>query len=197
LRLVQPASECKRYTQGFNEVTLAADALIVDRGFGPELFGVPEFALSRGLTSNSDVGGRIYPLGVEVFARRRLVRQPQAQLSVLPLLAFGQVSATNADTRFADVTSGAALLAGFELNPKLRLSVGLRSHLRLGLNAVAIREDFGAARWAVLIGSSASLDWRISSELVLNPGVILLLPYDIDLKKWDFPILQGGAGIKW
>jgi len=182
---------------GTNEVSLAADALVVDRGLGPEVLGLPEFALSRGLSEDWDAGGRVYPFGIEFNAKRRLVRDGKALVSVMPLLSASQVTATNADTSFVDLNAGALLLNGIELGPKLALTVGFRSQLRLGLNAVAVREDFDAARWALLTGASAALSWRLSAQSTLIPGVVVLAPYDLDRDDWDFPIVQGGGAVTW
>lgn len=182
---------------GENEASFAADALVVDRGLGPEVFALPEFALSRGLSNEWDAGGRVYPFGVELNARRHLLRYADALLSLMPLFAVSQVSATNADTSFVDLNAGAVLLNGFRLSPKLELTLGLRSQVRLGLNAVAVREDFDAARWGILAGTSAALRWRVSEGSTLVPGVLVLFPYDLDRDLWDFPIFQGGAAITW
>lgn len=182
---------------GTNEVSLAADALVVDRGLGPELLGLPEFALSRGLSENWDAGGRVYPFGIELNAKRRLVRDGNTLVSVMPLFAVSQVTATNTDTSFVDLNAGALLLNGIDLGPKFALSVGFRSQLRLGLNAVAVREDFDAARWALLTGMSAALGWRMSAEATLLPGAVVLAPYDFDRDDWDFPIVQAGCAVTW
>jgi len=182
---------------GSNEVSLAADALVVDRGLGPELLGLPEFALSRGLSDEWDAGGRVYPFGVELNAKRRLVRDGNTLVSLMPLFAVSQVTATNADTSFVDLNAGALLLNGIELGPKLTLTLGFRSQLRLGLNAVAVREDFDAARWALLTGMSTALSWRVSARATLIPGVVVLAPYDFDRDDWDFPIVQGGCAVTW
>lgn len=182
---------------GTNEASFAADALLVDRGLGPEVFAIPEFALSRGLSEDWDAGGRVYPFGVELNARHRLLGYGAALVSVMPLVAVSQVSATNADTSFVDVNAGAIILNGHRLTPNLELTLGLRSQLRLGLNAVAVREDFDAARWAVLAGTSVALHWRVSSQSMLVPGLVVLCPYDLDRDVWDFPILQAGASVTW
>jgi len=182
---------------GTNEVSLAADALVVDRGLGPEVLGLPEFALSRGVSEDWDAGGRLYPFGVELSGKRRLVRDGNTQVSVMPLFAVSQVTATNADTSFVDLNAGAVLLNGIELGSKLALNVGFRSQLRLGLNAVAVREDFAAARWALLTGASAALSWRVSAQATLVPGVVVLAPYDFDRDDWDFPIVQAGCAVTW
>lgn len=182
---------------GANEASFAVDALVVDRGLGPETFPLPEFALSRGLSDRWDAGGRVYPFGIELNARRKLLQQRGLLVTAMPLLAVSQVSATNADTSFADVNTGAALLNGIRLGPKLQLTLGLRSQVRLGLNAVAVREDFDAARWAILTGTSAAFHWRALSTSTLVPGVVVLFPYDLDRDVWDFPIIQGGAAITW
>lgn len=182
---------------GANEASVAADALLVDRGLGPEVLAIPEFALSRGLRDDWDVGGRVYPFGVELNARHRVFAYGSALVSVMPLVAVSQVSATNADTSFVDVNAGGVLLNGHRLTPTLEMTLGLRSQLRLGLNAVAVREDFDAARWAILAGTSAALHWRISAQSLLVPGVVVLCPYDLDLDVWGFPIVQAGAAVTW
>lgn len=182
---------------GTNQASVAADALLVDRGLGPEVFALPEFALSRGLSEDWDAGGRVYPFGVELNARHRLLGYGAALVSLMPLVAVSQVSATNADTSFVDVNAGALLLNGHRLTPKLELTLGLRSQFRLGLNAVAVREDFDAARWALLTGTSVALHWRVSAQSMLVPGVVVLCPYDLDRDVWDFPIVQGGAAVTW
>ena len=179
------------------ERTLSADALVVDRGFGPQLLGVPEFALSRGLDASWDLGGRVYPLGIEVMARHRLLAKRDYRVTLMPLVAVSQVSATNPDTSFAEVTAGGVLMHGIRLSPSLELSLGFRSQARLGLNAVAVREDFGAARWGVLAGGSATLRWPLSAHSALEPGLLVLAPYDIDRETWDFPICQGGVALSW
>ena len=192
-----PHQSARLAPAGTNAASFAADALVLDRGLGPEVFALPEFALSRGLSDDWDAGGRVYPFGVELNARRRLVSDGPRLTSVMPLIAVSQVTGTNADTSFVDVNAGAVLLNGIELGPKLELTVGFRSQLRLGLNAVAVREDFDDARWALLTGTSAALHWRLSPALTLVPGVVVLMPYDLDRDDWDFPILQGGAAITW
>lgn len=192
-----PHQAARLTPRGQYEASFAADALVVDRGLGPEVFALPEYALNRGLSDAWDVGGRVYPVGVEANARRRLLQYPGGLVSVMPLLAVSQVSATNADTSFVDLNAGASLLNGLRLGPKLELTLGLRSQLRLGLNAVAVREDFDAARWALLTGTSAALHWRVSAQSTLVPGVVVLFPYDLDRDVWDFPIFQGGAAVTW
>ena len=182
---------------GKNEAAFAADALVLDRGLGPELFALPEFALSRGLSRDWDLGGRVYPFGLEVNARHRILERGGYLASVMPLFAVSQVSATNPDTNFVELTSGGVLLNGITLGPRLHLSLGLRSQLRLGLNAVSVREDFDAANWALLSGTSAALHWRVSEQSTLIPGVVVLFPYDFERDDWDFPLFQGGAAITW
>jgi len=202
----QALSSCASYSPhhsarlapaGSSEASVAADALLIDRGLGPEVFALPEFALSHGLSHDWDAGGRLYPFGIELNARHRLLGYGPALVSVMPLLAVSQVSATNADTSFADVNAGAVLLNGHRLTPKLELTLGLRSQLRLGLNAVAVREDFDAARWAILAGTSVALHWRVAAESLLVPGVVVLCPYDLDRDLWDFPIVQAGTAVTW
>jgi len=179
------------------EYALAADAIVVDRGLGPEVLAVPEFGLSKRVSERWDAGGRVYPLGLELHARHRLYAQQGYQLTLMPLFAASQVSATNADTNFAELGAGGVVLNGFEFTPALALCLGLRSQLRLGLNAVALREDFAAANWALLNGGSLALSWRMTPRHTLLPGVLVLFPYDLERSAWDYAIVQAGLGLSW
>jgi hypothetical protein len=179
--------------RGATDLALTADALVVDRGLGPELMVAPDVSLRRGLRDDWDIGARFFPLGVELNARHRLLNSGAFQLSLMPLLTGGVVTYTNADTSFVAMSAGVVALNGFRLGQRSELTLGLRSGLEVGLNAVAVHEDFSAARWRVLGGGSVALAYRVSERWWLSPGLVVLVPYDLDRSETAFPIVQGGV----
>lgn len=183
--------------RGTTRTSLTLDALLLDRGYGPEWFAAPDLGVRRGVSENWDLGGRVYPLGIELDARGRLGRRQDLELSVVPLVAAGQVSATNADTSFVELSPGASLLGSVGFGRQSALVLGLRSQLRLGLNSIAVHEDFSAARWSVLTGGSLAMTIPLSARSSWLPGVMVLVPYDLDRSLWEGPIVQGGGSMVW
>jgi hypothetical protein len=179
------------------DFAVTADVLVVDRGLGPELFAAPDVAVRRGLGGDWDLGLRLFPLGGEFSARGRLVAAPGYELTLQPLLAGGLVTFTNADTSLFATGVGLGALNDFRLSERTELTFGLRSGLEVGLNAVAVREDFSAARFRVLGGASLALAHRVGERFSLSPGAIVLVPYDLEHSEAGFPIVQGGVAASW
>jgi hypothetical protein len=179
------------------DLAVTADALVVDRGVGPQVLPAPDVSLRRGIGDAWDIGVRLFPLGAEFSARARLYRSATYELSLLPLFATGIVSATNADTSFVGVGAGLIALNGFRLGKHSVLTLGLRTGLEVGLNAVAVEEDFSAARWRMLVGGSVALDQAMSEKWSVSPGVVVLVPYDLNLAEFQFPLIQGGFSAHW
>lgn len=179
--------------RGATDLTITADALVVDRGLGPELMVAPDVSLRRGLRHDWDIGARLFLLGVELNARHRLLDRGAFELSLMPMLAGGVVTYTNADTSFVATSAGLTALNDIRLGKRSELTLGLRSGLELGLNAVAVREDFSEARWRLLGGGSVALTYRESDLWSLSPGLVVLVPYDLNRSEAGFPIIQGGA----
>ncbi|HEX6276750.1 MAG TPA: hypothetical protein VFZ53_27090, partial [Polyangiaceae bacterium] len=142
-------------------------------------------------------GLRLFPLGGELSARGRLVDSSAYELSLLPLVAGGLVTFTNADTSFFATSIGLGALNDVRLGERTELTFGLRSGFEVGLNAVAVREDFSAARFRVVGGASLALAHRAGEHWSISPGAIVLLPYDLDRSELGFPIVQGGVAASW
>jgi hypothetical protein len=179
------------------DFAVTADALVVDRGLGPELLAAPDVSVRRGLGGDWDAGVRLFPLGAELSARHRLLEGPLYELAVAPLVAGGLVTFTNADTSFFATSAGLLALNGFRLNERTELTLGVRSALEMGLNAVAVREDFSAARFRIVAGGSAALAYRAGERWSLSPAIVVLVPYDLDRAESNFPIVQGGVSVTW
>ncbi|HEX6276560.1 MAG TPA: hypothetical protein VFZ53_26140, partial [Polyangiaceae bacterium] len=124
---------------GTTDFAVTADALVVDRGLGPEVFAAPDVSVRRGLGDAWDLGLRLFPLGGELSARGRLVESSGYELALLPLVAGGLVTLTNADTSFFATSVGLGALNDVRLGERTELTFGLRSGFEVGLNAVALR----------------------------------------------------------
>jgi hypothetical protein len=183
--------------RGETEYSLAADALVLDRGFGPQVLPNPEAGLRFGLARELDFGIRVNALGAEASSRIGLVRAERYRLTALPLLGGGMVSATNQDTELVTTTAGLALLNGVALGSRTDLVVGLRGQTRLGLNAVAVQEDFAEATWSFVSGGSLGVRFPVSERFHLFPEVVVVVPYDLEEGAFESPILQGGVAVQW
>lgn len=182
---------------GQREYSLNADGLIMDRGFGRQVLPNPEASMRWGLTQRLDFGLRVNALGAEASSRIALLQRGRYRFTVAPLLGGGFVPATNQDTGLATTTAGVLLLNGFTLGADTEVVVGLRSQVRLDLNAVAVREDFSAANWSLVPGGSVGVRFPISQRVFLFPELVVLVPRSLEGGGVQAPILQGGIGIQW
>jgi len=173
------------------------DGLLVDRGFGRQVLPNPEASVRWGLTRALDFGLRVNALGAEASSRIALLQHGRYRFTIVPLLGGGFVSATNRDTGLATTTAGVVLLNGFTLGSATELVVGLRTQIRLDLNAVAVREDFSAANWSLVPGGSVGVRFPISQRVFLFPELVVVVPGSLEGEGFQVPILQGGIGIQW
>jgi hypothetical protein len=182
---------------GRTEYSIAADALVLDRGFGPQILPNPEASIRWGVARELDFGLRVNALGAEASSRIGLVHAERYRLTTLPLLGGGLVTATNQDTDLVSTTAGLVLLNGFVLGSRTDLVVGLRGQARLGLNAVAVKEDFAEANWSFAPGGSIGARFPVSERFFLFPEVVVVMPYDLEQGVFDTAILQGGVAVQW
>ena len=182
---------------GQTEYSVNVDGLLLDRGFGPQLLPNPEASIRWGLSRELDFGLRVNALGAEASSRVGLVELERYRLTAVPLLGGGFVPATNQDTELVTTTAGLVALNGFRITPRTELVVGLRGQPRLGLNAVAVREDFGAASWSFVSGGSLGVRFPLSARVFLFPEAVVVVPYDLEAGVWKTPIVQAGVGVQW
>lgn len=183
--------------RGGVEYSLNADALLLDRGFGPQVLPNPEASIRWGIARELDFGLRVNALGAEASSRIGLVVLDGYRLTAVPLLGGGFVPATNQDTELVTTTLGLIALNGIELAPRTELVVGFRAQPRLGLNAVAVREDFAEATWSFMSGGSLGLRFPVSDRFFLFPEAVVVVPYDLEVGAFRSPILQAGVGVQW
>jgi hypothetical protein len=179
------------------EYSVNADAMVLDRGFGPQFLPNPEVAVRRGLAREFDLGLRVNALGAEASSRIGLLELDRYRLTSVPLLGGGFVPATNQDTGLVTTTGGVVLLNGIAIAPRSELVLGLRGQARLDLNAVAVQEDFSAAIWRFVPGGSLGVRFPVSRRLFLFPEIVVVLPYELEGGTWQTPIVQGGVGVQW
>ena len=182
---------------GQTEYSVAADGLVLDRGFGPQVLPNPEASIRWGIARELDFGLRVNALGGEASSRIGLIHAERYRLTTVPLLGGGLVTATNQDTDLVTTTAGVVLLNGLSLGSRTELVVGLRGQTRLGLNAVAVREDFAEATWSFVPGGSFGMRFPVSERFHLFPEVVVVVPYDLEEGDFDSPILQGGVAVEW
>jgi hypothetical protein len=173
------------------------DGLLLDRGFGPQVLPNPEAAIRWGLAPELDLGFRLNALGAEASSRLGLVELAGYRLTAVPLLGGGFVPATNQDTELVTTTAGLIVLNGIRLASRTELVVGVRAQPRLGLNAVAVREDFAAATWSFVPGGSLGVRFPLSNSLFLFPEAVVVVPHDLEAGVWETPIVQAGIGVQW
>ncbi len=182
---------------GETEYSVSADALVLDRGFGPQVLPNPELGIRWGLARELDFGLRVNALGGEASSRLGLVALDGYRLTLVPLLGGGFVPATNQDTELVTTTAGFLALNGIRLGSRTELVVGLRAQPRLGLNAVAVQEDFSEATWSFVSGGSLGVRFPLGDRLFLFPEAVVVVPYDLEGGSFRTPILQAGVAVQW
>ena len=182
---------------GQTEYSVNLDGMILDRGFGRQLLPNPEASMRWGLSRLLDFGLRVNALGAEANSRISLLQRGRYRFTAVPLLGGGFVPVTNQDTGLVTTTAGVILLNGFTLGSATELVVGLRTQVRLDLNAVAVQEDFSAANWSLVPGASVGVRFPVSQRIFLFPELVVLVPRSLEGEGFQAPILQGGIGMQW
>jgi hypothetical protein len=180
---------------GKSELTLSADALILDRGFGPQIVPNPEAGWRIGLGDDVDVGGRLNLAGIEANARFRVFDRGAFDLALVPGLGFGFVPVTNADTGLFNLSALGSLLLGVELKPGWQLVMGGRGMAQGTFPATTFRGDIDAAKLLYLAGGTLGLRLPLGKTTWLFPDVNILVPYDSERNGWYFPNIQAGIGL--
>jgi hypothetical protein len=179
------------------QLGVAFDALVIDRGFGPQWVPNPEFAWRRGVGHGVDLGGRINAGGVEANLRWRLLRQERFTLAAVPGMSFGFVPVTNADTGLFNASALAALLAGMELESRWQLVLGARGAATYAFPLTAFQGEAAGAKMIYLAGGVLGLRCPVGESTFLFPDINVLVPYDSERQQWYFPNIQGGVSLEW
>jgi hypothetical protein len=182
---------------GKNSVLLAADALVIDRGVGPQVLPNPELGLRFGIAPRVDVGGRMNLGSVETNARWRFLDGPAFGLALVPGLGFGFVPVTNADTGLFNAHVLGSLIAGVAIAERTELVAGARGASTYAFPLTTFRGDPAGARWLHAGGGVLGVRFPVGRATYLFPEVNVLVPYDTGPADWYFPTLQGGVALEF
>lgn len=179
-----------------DEVTLSADALIIDRGLGPQVVPNPEVGLRLGASKSIDFGGRVNVGGFEANARFRVWESELVELTLVPGAGFGFVPVTNADTGLFNANLLGAVLCGLNVSPRSQLVFGPRTSATYAFPLTAFRGDASGAKMIYHLGGVLGVRVPVGETTYLFPDVNLLFPYDSQTQAWYFPTIQGGVALQ-
>jgi hypothetical protein len=205
LSLLAGAGACANYgthlsatptAPGNRELSLAADVLVVDRGFGPQVLPNPELGLRQGIASDLDVGARANAGSLELNARWRVVESGRLDLAVVPGVSFGFVPVTNPDSGLFNASALGSVLGGVELGERTDLVIGARGVATYAFPLTAFRGDAHGAKMIYLPGGVLGVRFPVGVKSYLFPELNLLVPYDTERHEWGFPVFQGGLALQ-
>jgi hypothetical protein len=198
------ASACVSYGQhltasplpkGQRELSLNADALVVDRGFGAQVLPNPELGYRVGVGRDWDLGGRVNAGSLETNARWRFARG-FADWALVPGLGFGFVPVTNQDTGLFNAHLLTSVLSGLHVGERSQLVLGVRGALTYAFPLTAFRGDASGDTLYYLGGGVLGIRFPIGRSAFLFPELNLLCPYDSRRSEWLLPTLQGGVALQ-
>jgi hypothetical protein len=179
---------------GSRELSLNADALVIDRGLGPQLLPNPELGYRLGVGQSIDVGGRLNAGSLELNARWQLL-SGKAALALVPALGFGFVPVTNRDTGLFNLHALGSALGSFRLRERWDLVVGARGGMTYAFPLTAWRGDASGDSVTLLAGGAIGLRFPLGKRSYLFPDLNLLFPYETQRDEWSFPTFQGGVAL--
>jgi len=182
---------------GDRELSLNADALVIDRGLGPQLLPNPELGYRFGVANHLDLGGRLNAGSLELNARWRFVQSPVADLALVPALGFGFVPATNEDTGTFNAHVLGSALAGLHLSERSQLVLGPRGGFTYAFPLTAFGGDTTGDNLYYQLGGVLGVRFPIAKSAFLFPELNALWPYDTRREEWHFPTLQGGVALQF
>ncbi len=180
---------------GEREWQVAADAVWLDRGYGPQVLPNPQLGLRFGLTPNVDIGGRLNAGSLELDSVMRVVDTSALDLALVPGVFAGFVPVTNSDTGVMQAGAVTSVLLGLHLSSRVDLVLGARGHAAYAFPLTALRGDAAGAKMLYLPGGSAGMRIRLSRSFSIMPELNVSIPYDSLRREWTFPILQGGVSL--
>lgn len=179
---------------GARELSVNADALLIDRGLGPQVLPNPELGYRVGLTHDLDVGGRVNAGGFELNARVRVLGGV-VDVAAIPAFGFGFVPVTNAETGLFNAHALGSLVSSWHPAPRWNVVLGARGGLTYAFPMTAFRGVTDGSDAFYLVGGVLGLRFPIGERTYLFPDVNLLYPYDTERRSWTSPTLQGGLAI--
>lgn len=190
---------------GDNQAGLHVDAILMDRGFGPQVLPNPELGFRVGYSENVDFGGRVNATGFELNSLLRLERSEALDVALSPYLGAGFVPLTNRDTGILRAPLGARLLFGWHASREVDVVLGLTGAVeaQAPLYSLGGRPEY--VRFLVSPGGSLGAVFPWGTSLRIHPELNLTAPYDpsdrgyydADSDGFQKPIVQAGIAFKW
>ncbi len=190
---------------GENQAGLHVDAILMDRGFGPQVLPNPELGFRVGYSENVDFGGRLNAAGFELNSLARVQRSKHLDVALSPYLGAGFVPLTNRDTGVLRVPLGMRALFGWHASDEVDVIVGLNGAVEAQAPLYVVGGHSEDLRFLLSPGCSLGSDLPWGDSLRIHPELTLTAPYDpADRGPYDGgssgfqkPIVQGGIAFKW
>ncbi len=182
---------------GKDEFGINADAILVDRGFGPQLLPNPELSLRDGVSENIDWGLRFNVAGLEGNTRFRLARSEWLDFTLSPFLGAGFVPATNRDTGLLRLPIGGRMLLGWHVLPKADVVIGAGAIVDPQFPLTILRGEPTGSKAELSPTATVGSEIALGDALRLNPELNIVPTYDTAAKTWRTVTLQGGVSLRW
>lgn len=171
--------------EGQTETTLSAGyfGVAVDAGSGTEPFDLPstEAAMRYGVTTESDLGFKIFPLGFAFDYNHAVVNTEDFVLSVNPYLSVTRFGAGS-----NSLTYGVALmnvLADVVKSDIATVTVGLKPGWIYGIGSTEAESDIATGG---VIGGMAGVKVAMGDEVSVMPSIDVLTPFDDVADVWFY-----------
>lgn len=187
------------------EASFHADAVILDRGLGPQALPNPELGFRLGYSEDVDFGGRLNVAGGELNTRLRLLRSKGADFTLSPYVGAGFVPLTNRDTGILRAPLGSRLILGLHASPKTQVMLALSGAVEAQAPLPALRGHTEDLKFLLTPACTVGVDFPWGSSLRVHPEINFVLPYDpanrgvydADSRGFQEPIVQAGIALKW
>jgi hypothetical protein len=125
--------------------------------------GLFELGVRRGVGGNVDLGARLVPIGLDVFATARFLGRGGWSLAIAPQLTGLRTPRTVATTNAVYLLGGAAGIATYRFSPSWALSFGP------SLGGGLYWPETGGNAGGLWIGTFLNVEWRLSERWFLVP----------------------------
>lgn len=177
-------------------IGLAADVVVIDRGFGAQVLPNPQLSWRHGLAEDLDLGLIANILSAEFSVRWAFVSRAGARLTAVFGLGLGLVPVTNSDVGLMQAGLSGRLLVGLTLSPNAELTLGFVSLNQLQFGFAAPASGFSNAKFVTLPGLSLGLEYEFR-QFSLHPEVTVVIPYDTEREEWLPVIAQAGVVVQF
>ncbi len=175
--------------EGQLEAHASADVIVVDRGVGAQPLGQVEVGLRRGLTSDLDVGARLYVVGAGVDLRWTVLRKSRWALAWVFGLSGGFVPVSNRDEDLLHYSLDQSIILG-GVSGGFQWTIAGHAHSQL-------RQGAGKLRFVQVLGGSVGTSWMVGDKLWLGPVAGVFAPLDPGREGRGPLSFRGGVNLRF